>query len=77
MAEYKNCIKINPNNIFAHGASAITYALAGRYEEAREAWSEALKIDPKWSVEKGFKIWPYGPEDRERKIAALHKAGIK
>ena len=77
MTEYKKCIKNNPKNIFAHEGLAMTYALAGRYEEAREAWSEVLKIDPKLSVEKMFKVWPYGPENRERKIAALHNAGIK
>ncbi|MBW2412730.1 MAG: tetratricopeptide repeat protein [Deltaproteobacteria bacterium] len=33
---------------------AETYTLAGRYEEAREAWSEVLKIDPKVTVEKAY-----------------------
>jgi adenylate cyclase len=77
IAEYKKCIKNNPKNIFVHFGLALTYALAGRYEEAREAWPEVLKLDTKTSVEKMFKVWPYGPENRERKIAAMHKAGIK
>jgi adenylate cyclase len=77
MTEYKNYIKNNPNNIFAHQGLAMTYALAGRYEEAREAWSELIKLEPKRSVEKIFKVWPYGPDNRERKITALHKAGIE
>jgi hypothetical protein len=52
--------------------------MVGRYDEAREAWSEVLKIDPNYSVEKRFKVWPYkDPENRKRKIAAMHKAGIK
>ena len=76
--EFKRCIKNNPKNIIAHHCLAGTYALAGRYEEAREAWSEVLKLGPKMTAEKMFrKPWPYGPEHRERQIAALHKAGIK
>ena len=78
LAEFKNCIKHTPNNIFAHQNVAGTYAFTGRYEEARKAWSEVLKLDPKISVEKMFpKWWPYGPEHRERQIAVFHKAGIK
>ena len=77
LAEYEKCIKNNPKNILTHICLAETYALAGRYEEARESWSEAKKLDPKMSVEKEFKNWPYGPESRERTIAAIHKAGIK
>jgi adenylate cyclase len=77
IAEYKKCLKLRPNNMPAHISMSITYALVGRYEKAREAWSEVLKIAPKHSVEKVFKVWPYGPENRERKIAAMHKAGIK
>ena len=77
IAEYKKCLKLRPNNIQAHKGLALTYALDGRYEEARESWSEVVKIDTAYSVEKFFKVWPYGPENRERKIVALHKAGIK
>jgi len=78
LAEYKNCIKNNPNNIFAHMNVAGIYALTGRYEEAREAWSEVLRLDPTMTVEKMWpKPSPYGPEHRERSIAVLHKAGIK
>jgi adenylate cyclase len=78
ITEYKKCIKRLPNNIQAHKALALTYALDGRYGEARETWSEVLKIDPVYSVEKYFKVWPYkNPDNRKRKIAAMHKAGIK
>ncbi len=30
------------------------YALAGRYDEARGAWSEVLKLDPKMTAGKMF-----------------------
>jgi adenylate cyclase len=77
IAEYKKCIKRTPNNRFAHQGLSTTYALAGRFEEAREAWSEVLKIDPKLSLEKSFNRCPYLPESCERKRAAMNKAGIK
>ncbi len=77
ISELKKSIKLQPNNILAYGVWSVTYALAGRYEEAREAWSEVLKIDPKRSVEKVFKVSPFSPDSIERKIAAMHKAGIK
>ena len=74
---YKKCIKNKQKSILAHQCLTVTYALAGRYEEAREAWSEVKQLDPKTSVEKAFKVSPYGPEHRERLFAAFHKAGIK
>jgi adenylate cyclase len=78
LTELKKCIKHTPNNIIAHSQVAAIYASTGRYKEARDAWSEVLKIDPKMTAEKFFpKRWPYGPENRKRQIAALHKAGIK
>jgi adenylate cyclase len=78
ITEYKKCVKRQPNNIMGHSLLSMTYALAGRYEEAREAWSEVLKINPKYSVEKRFRVWPYkNPDNRRRAIAAMHKAGLK
>ncbi len=77
ITEFKNCIKLTPNNKLAYQGLATTYALAGRYEEVREAWSEVLKLDPKTSFEKFRKRCPYRPENCERKIAYLHMAGIK
>jgi adenylate cyclase len=78
ISEFKGCIESNPNNIIAHLALTGTYALSGRYEEARKSWSEVLKLDPEMTVEKAIpKRWPYGPKHRERTIATLHKAGIK
>jgi adenylate cyclase len=78
ITEYKKCVKRQPNNIMGHSLLSMTYALAGRYEEAREAWSEVLKINPNYSVEKRFRVWPYkNPDNRKRKISAMHKAGIK
>ena len=77
LAEYKKAIKSRPNNIIAYLCLAGTYALSGRHEEARKAWSEVLKLDPTMTVEKNFpKTWPYGPEHRQRLITAMHNSGI-
>jgi len=73
----KKCIKLRPNSIMSHSGLSVTYALAGRYEEAREAWSEILKIYPRYSLEKAFNRCPYPPESCERNKAAMNKAGIK
>jgi adenylate cyclase len=78
ITEYQKCIKRLPNNIMAHKALALTYALDGRYEEARQTWSQVLKIDPQHSAEKFLKVWPFkNPDSRTRALAALDKAGIK
>ena len=77
IAEYKRCLKLGPNNIMAHRSLSIAYALAGRHEEAREAWSEVLKIDPKTSYKKYDKKCPFPPENCERSKVAMQKAGIK
>jgi len=54
----------------------MTYALAGRFEEAREAYSEALKIDPEYSFEKSLKTYPFRPERIKVVRAAMQKAGL-
>jgi adenylate cyclase len=78
ITEYKKCVQRQPNNIMGYSLLSMTYALSGRYEEAREAWAEVLKINPKYSVDKRFRIWPYkNPDSRRQAIAAMHKAGIK
>ena len=78
ITEYKKCIKRAPNNIVAHQNLALTYALDGRYEEARQTWSQVLKIDPQHSAEKSFKVWPYkNPDSHTRALTAMNKAGIK
>jgi adenylate cyclase len=75
ISELKKCLELRPNNIIAYKNLSITYALAGRYGEAREAWSEVLKLDSKTS--KNFNNCPFPAERCELHKAAIHKAGIK
>jgi hypothetical protein len=51
--------------------------MAGREDEARAAAGEALRINPKFSVERYMKIQPLkDPAARERFAQALRKAGM-
>jgi adenylate cyclase len=78
ITEFKKCIKRLPDDIVAYRALALTYALDGQYEEARETWSEVLKIDPEYSAEKYLKVWPFkNPDSHTRALTAMNKTGIK
>jgi adenylate cyclase len=49
----------------------------GRFDEAREAWREALRVNPSYSLEQRRKVLPYkNPEDFERLADGLRKAGL-
>jgi adenylate cyclase len=76
LIEFKKCIKDKPNYLFHYSGLAFTYAFAGRYEEAREAWSEVLKLDPKMSLENMQMRCPYRPETCDRFADVMQKAGI-
>jgi adenylate cyclase len=57
---------------------AVTYSLAGRQAEAREAAEELLRLKPNFSVEKATERLPYkNPADLARIIDALRAAGLK
>jgi adenylate cyclase len=56
---------------------AACYGHLGRFEEARAAWQEALRIDPDYSIERRRQILPYkNPADFERVVEGLRKAGL-
>ena len=49
----------------------------GLIKEAREAWREALGINPAYSLEQRRKVRPYkNPDDFELFVEGLHKAGL-
>jgi Flp pilus assembly protein TadD len=65
-------------------ASATAYALLasccghlGRTEEGRAAWTQALKIDPDYSIEHRRHVMPYkNPADFELRVEGLRRLGL-
>jgi tetratricopeptide (TPR) repeat protein len=77
IAYYKKAIEREPNDVTSQFILAATCMMAGREEEARAAAKEALKINPKFSVERYMKTQPLkDPAARERFAQALRKAGM-
>ena len=78
VAMFKKSIQLTPDNFFAHSGLAATYGLMGREKEARAEAAEALRINPKFSVEYAVKIIPFKrQEDKDQLIHGLRKAGLK
>ena len=74
---YKNSIKRDPDNIFAHIGLAGTYSFMGREKEAHEAALEVLRIDPGFSLERFAGVVPMKNQDKlNRYVEALRKAGL-
>ena len=56
---------------------AACYGEMSMIEEAREAWREALRVNPTYSLEQRRKVLPYkNPDDFERVVEGLRKAGV-
>ena len=68
----------NPRSQTSYALLASCYGHLGRMEDARSAWSEALKIEPGFSLERRRRILPYrNPETFEQRIEGLRKAGLE
>ena len=49
----------------------------GLIDEAREAWQDALQVNPNYSVEQRRKVLPYkNPADFELVVNGLREAGL-
>ncbi len=71
-------IRRNPKTDISRVLFASCSGHLGRTEDARRAWSEALGINPDYSLAVKAKILPYkNPEDWERFVDGLRKAGIE
>jgi adenylate cyclase len=75
---YKKAIQLAPDNIYPHIFLAATYIQMGREKEARAEAAEALRIDPKFSVDQLAKVLSNKDQSvNDRTIDALRKAGLK
>jgi adenylate cyclase len=73
----KRRIVRNPETDASRVLLAACYGQMGMIEEAREAWREALRVSPGYSLEHRRKVLPYkNPDDFERVVEGLRKAGL-
>ena len=67
----------NPETDVSRVLLAATLGQLGRLDEAREAWREALIINPAYSLEQRRNVLPYkNPADFDRIVEGLRKAGL-
>jgi adenylate cyclase len=67
----------NPETDASRVLLAACYGQTSMIEEAREAWREALRVNPAYSLEQRRKVLPYkNPDDFERVVEGLRKAGL-
>ena len=68
----------NPRSQTSYALLASCYGYLDRKEDASAAWSEALKIEPGFSLERRRRILPYkNPDTFEQRIEGLRKAGLQ
>ena len=66
-----------PDNIFGHRGLVVTYAAMGRWDEARAAALNLVRIHPDFSVQQWGRSMPF--KDRaviERDVELMRKAGL-
>ena len=79
VAAGKKAVQAEPRDPLAHLNLVAAYNIAGREEEALAEVAEVLRADPKFSLEKyerQLNVYK-NPDDRERHLGALRKAGLK
>jgi adenylate cyclase len=78
VALLKQRIQRNPDTDASRVLLAASYGQMGLIEEAREAWREALQVNPAYSLEHRRKVLPYeNPSDFDLVIEGPRKAGIE
>jgi adenylate cyclase len=75
---YKRLLQDQPNHLPGNTGLTVIYSMMGRMEEARTQAAEVLRLNPKFSLERHSKNLRFkNPEDAERYIDALRKAGLE
>jgi adenylate cyclase len=78
IAAYQKALRLSPNNLFAHLGLTATYSQMGRDKEAIAHVKEILRISPDFSLYRYAEKMQYKNQaEKERRINALRKAGLK
>jgi tetratricopeptide (TPR) repeat protein len=78
LAACEKAVQLAPDSALRHVTIARVYSLAGREEKARATVQEALRLEPRISLEFLAKMAPWKNQaDLERGLSALRKAGLK
>ncbi len=73
----KQRLERNSNSETSHALLASCYGHLGRFDEARAAWAEVLRVAPNFSIEGQRRVLPYkNPDDFERRMEGMRKAGL-
>ena len=73
----KIAVQQNPNFVGAHRILMACHAMAGRLEEARQAWAVARQIDPTQRISTVIKRWHFRrPKDLQLLAEAYRIAGM-
>jgi adenylate cyclase len=75
-AMFRKRISIAPRTDLSRVGLACALGHLGRIDEAREAWHEALALNPAYSLEENLKRMPFRPEQVARIREGLAKAGL-
>jgi adenylate cyclase len=77
IASLRERLARDPNSETANALLASCYGHLGRYDEARAAWSEVMRLAPDFSIERRRRVLPFkDPALFEARIEGLRKAGI-
>jgi TolB-like protein/Tfp pilus assembly protein PilF len=77
LTEFKKALQIHPDGMNNHIALAAVYVFLDRQEEAEAAAKKVMELNPKFSIARASKIWPYkNPADLRGLVDALRKAGL-
>jgi TolB-like protein/class 3 adenylate cyclase/Flp pilus assembly protein TadD len=77
IASLRERLARDPNSETSHALLASCYGHLGRFDEARTAWSEVMRLAPDFSIEHRRRVLPFkDPAVFERRIEGLRKAGI-
>lgn len=77
IAAIRQRLERNPQSEMAHALLASCHGHLNRPEECRTAWEHALRLNPRFSIERRRRILPFrNPQDFERRVDGLRNGGL-